>query len=252
MLTPSLLAELQTAEGERALTAAAAALETDPDFLRAAQQASRTVPERLARAAVEQALLRRRAQVKFDAAADLFFTREGLEQATTAAVARHRAARFAGFSQVFDLGCGIGGDSLALARVTEVVSVDRDVLRLYVLQVNAERIGVAGRIRPVLADLETLPLRPPRDAAVFADPGRRAGGRRLRGVNTYQPPLSLVLSWRASVDGLAIKVSPAVPMEDVRDLGCEIEFVSLGRELKEAALWFGSLRRGARRATVLP
>jgi len=252
VLTPSLLAELQTAAGERALTAAAEVLGTEPDFLRAAQQVARMVPERLARAAVEQVLLRRRAQVKFDGAADLFFTREGLEQATATAVARHRAERFAGFPQAFDLGCGIGGDTLELARVTDVVGVDLDRLRLNVLVANAERTGAASRIRPVLADLERLPLRFPRDAAAFVDPGRRAGGRRLRGVDTYHPPLRLVLSWRSSVAGLAIKVSPAVRLEEVRDLGCEIEFVSLGGELKEAVLWFGALRRGRRRATVLP
>ena len=252
MLTPSLLAELQTAAGERALTAAAEVLGTEPDFLRAAQQVARRVPERLARAAVEQQLLRRRAEVKFDGAAELFFTREGLEQATAAAVARHRAERFAGFPRAFDLGCGIGGDSLELAKVTDVVGLDLDRLRLRILRANAERTGVASRIRLVRADLERLPLRFPREAAAFADPGRRAGGRRLRRVNSYHPPLSLVLSWRSFVAGLAIKVSPAVRLEEVRDLGCEIEFVSLSGELKEAVLWFGALRRGRRRATVLP
>src|SRR3990170_715472 len=252
MLTRSLLAQLRTAAGERALKAASAVLDSEPDFLRAAQKLGRAFAEPLARAAVEQALLRRRAAAKFDAAADLLFTRESLEQATSSAVARHRAARFSDLRRVFDLGCGIGGDSLALAQVTQVVAVDRDELRLLVLRANAERIGVAPRIRSLLADLEHLPFRFPPDAGAFADPGRRLGGRRLRGVQAYQPPLSVVLSWVPSVAGLAVKVSPAVRMEEVQALPCEIEFVSLAGELKEAVLWFGALRRGWRRATVLP
>jgi len=252
VLTRSLLAQLQAPTGQRLLRAAGDVLQSEPDFLRAAQRLGRTYPERLARAAVEQALLRRRAESKFDGAADLYFTREGLEQSTSSAVARHRAARFSDCPLVFDLGCGIGGDSLALARATQVVAVDRDELRLLVLRANAERSGVALRIRPLLAELENLPLHFPSGAAAFADPGRRSGGRRLRGVETYQPPLSVVLSWLPFVSGLAIKVSPALRLEEVRTLPCEIEFVSLGGELKEAVLWFGALRRGSRRATVLP
>jgi len=252
VLTRSLLAQLQSPTGQRLLLAAGEVVQSEPDFLRAAQSLGRTFPERLARAAVEQVLLRRRAEAKFDGAADLYFTRDGLEQSTSSAVARHRAARFSDFPQVFDLGCGIGGDSLALARVTQVVGVDRDELRLRVLRANAERSGVALAIQPLLADLEDLPLRFPPGAAAFADPGRRSAGRRLRSTRAYQPPLSVVLSWLPSLTGLAIKVSPAVRMSELIGLACEIEFVSLGGELKEAVLWFGALRRGSRRATVLP
>ncbi|MBO0847654.1 MAG: hypothetical protein J2P22_19820, partial [Nocardioides sp.] len=47
-------------------------------------------------AALEQVELRRHAAAKLgDDAARMYFTREGLEQATRAAVARHRAARVA-------------------------------------------------------------------------------------------------------------------------------------------------------------
>ena len=47
----------------------------------------------------------------------LFFTRDGLEQASRPEVADHHAARFAaaGVRRVVDLGCGIGADALAFA-----------------------------------------------------------------------------------------------------------------------------------------
>src|ERR1700712_404292 len=71
-----------------------------------------------AAAALTQVELRRRAVAKFgEDAARMYFTPEGLEQATRARVARHRASRVASslLSSVLDLGCGIGGDLLAMA-----------------------------------------------------------------------------------------------------------------------------------------
>jgi SAM-dependent methyltransferase len=252
VLSPALLAQLQTEAGENALHAAAAALEADPDFLRAAQRLSSRFGDPLARAAVEQVQLRRRAASKFTYAARLFFTRDGLEQATPEAVALHRAVRFESWPSVFDLGAGLGGDTLALARRATVVAVDRDRLRLRVLQVNAARLGLGESVRPIEADLLHLPLRFPRSGAAFSDPGRRRAGRRLQGVQAYEPPFHVVVEWIPRLAGLAVKVSPAVRLDEVAHLPCEIEFVSLDGELKEATLWFGDLRRGVRRATVLP
>jgi hypothetical protein len=51
---------------------------------------------------------------------------------------------------------------------------------------------------------------------------------------------------------LAVKIAPGVAQADLRALDAEVEFVSLGGELKECVLWFGPLRAVARRATVLP
>jgi len=251
VLTPSLLARLQTAEGERALESAATALEADSDFLRASQRLTPAFGDRLARAAVEQVQLRRHAIGKFPQAERLFFTREGLEQATAEPVARLRAARFGDRQRVFDFGCGLGGDALQLAVASQVVAIDRDPLRLRIVAANAGRLGLADRIQPVEADLHRLPLGV-QDIVAFCDPGRRSGGRRLRRVDDYEPPLRTILGWLPHLAGLAVKVSPAVRLDEVVRLDCEIEFVSLGGELKEGVLWFGVLRRGQRRATVLP
>src|SRR5262245_57050235 len=66
----------------------------------------REFPDRLVRGAFALCELRRRGQAKFSHAAEMWFDRQGLEQATSEPVARHKALRFSG--NVFDLCCGIG------------------------------------------------------------------------------------------------------------------------------------------------
>jgi 16S rRNA G1207 methylase RsmC len=68
--------------------------------------------------ALTQAKLRKRAEAKFgEFAQRMFFTEDALEQASRLQVAALHANRFkqAGVTQVADLGCGIGAESLAFA-----------------------------------------------------------------------------------------------------------------------------------------
>jgi SAM-dependent methyltransferase len=207
----------------------------------------------LARAAVEQSLLRRHAAGKILGAERLYFTREALEQATAAPVAAHRAARMAGAAQhIADLCCGIGGDALPMAAAgATVTAVDRDPLRLAIARANTEALGMADRIVFVEQDVAATP--PPAADALFCDPGRRNAGRRVFDVEAYQPPLSVVLAWRTHCPALCVKLAPGVDYEQLPlGAGYELEFVSLGGELKEAALWCGPLAGPERRATLLP
>ncbi|RRR68749.1 MAG: class I SAM-dependent methyltransferase [Candidatus Viridilinea halotolerans] len=233
----TLLAEL----AERPL----AATQTLPELERLRRRFS---PAQAA-AALELALLRQRAAAKFPAAAKLFLTREALEQASAAPVAAQRAARLAPYGQVADLGCGIGGDTLALAAAgAHVCAVERDPLRLALCQANVAALGLEGRVTPLLRDLLTTP--PPAANALFCDPGRRAGGRRRSNVEDYEPPLAHVLAWRSQTPALALKLAPGVDVSALPP-DAEVEFVALNGELKEAALWCGPLATTRMRATLL-
>ena len=81
-------------------------------------------------AVLSQYRLRRRASAKFGQFADrMLFTETGLEQATRLRVAALHAGRFAaaGLEHVADLGCGIGGDAMAMAALDlRVTAVERD------------------------------------------------------------------------------------------------------------------------------
>lgn len=213
---------------------------------------ARYTPEQ-ARAAVEQTLLRARARAKFSHADVMFFTREALEQATAEPVARHRAKRIVshGIASVVDLGCGIGGDALALvAAGLRVTAIDRDSLRVALAQANAEALGLAERMTFVHADVVDSP---PHADALFVDPARRSGGRRVFDVGQYQPPLDRVFTWGMQTPALCVKLAPGVSYEELAPpFAHEIECVSLGGELKETTLWCGPLASVSRRATVLP
>jgi hypothetical protein len=248
------LAWLQSSLGQALLAEIAGRELAESDVLGELTRLRRSYSPEQASAAVELALLRRRASAKFPDAERMFFTRDALEQASAAPVAAHRAARLMrgrqGSLNVADLCCGAGGDALALAQAgTKVIAVDRDELRLALAAANAAALGLSDRISFVQRDL--LAEAPPVAEAIFCDPGRRAGGRRRFHVDEYEPPLGHILSWRASTPALAVKLSPGVDLAELPGSDVELEFVSLDGELKEAGLWCGPLAQIRRRATVL-
>ncbi|HVX53965.1 class I SAM-dependent methyltransferase [Nocardioides sp.] len=242
---------LRTDEGQALLERATAVAGEDPLRAQTALRRDAT-PERVA-VAMSQAQLRRRAMAKFgDLAARMYFTPDGLEQATRLAVAEHRAARLVAFGAgtVIDLGCGIGGDLIAAARAgLTAAGVDLDPERVAVARANLAALDLPGAVS--VADATAVD-HSPFDVA-FADPARRGGrGRALRGWQSdaegWTPPWSFVLSLLER--DACVKVAPGIP-HDLVPTGVEMEFVSDGGEVKEAALWAGRLATVRRRATVI-
>ena len=147
-------------------------------------------PGDLVAAALTQAELRRAAAKKFSRAGEMFFTRPGLEQASSEIIARHRARRFGGMGRIADLCTGIGGDLVALAGSHDVLAVDSDAVHLRIAELNAEAYGVAGNVTTRLADVRDVDLAGV--DATFVDPARRLGERRLP-TGESEPPLSWCL-----------------------------------------------------------
>lgn len=240
--------------GQQVLQAASDLEPREQDYLRHFETLNRRSPAGLAQAALETAILRREASRKFPQADRLYFTRDALEQASSWEVAAYRASRYQGSACLVDLGCSIGGDTLALALAAPTVGIDRDPLRLAMAQANSHALGLAGLTSFIQADLASpLPISPIRSPfALFFDPSRRAGGRRLYSVRSYQPPLSIIVEWLPDFPALGVKLSPGVRLDELAGYEAEIEFISLEGDLKEADLWFGPLKSAHRRATLLP
>ncbi|WP_028984792.1 THUMP-like domain-containing protein [Sporichthya polymorpha] len=235
----------------------------DAAALRLGTRLRREHPAEFVAAALTQARLRERAVAKFGpAAARMWFTPAGLEQATHPVVAAHRAARVAAAlgpgAPVFDLCCGIGTDSLALrAAGLTVTAVDADTLTAAVAAANltlgspgtGDDISTAG---VVVGDVREVDLG---GAAVFVDPARRAARGRVFDPDAYSPPWSFVRELLRRPATVA-KVAPGIP-HNLPEPGVAIEWVSLRGEVKEAALYSPGLAAGLadgarRRATLLP
>lgn len=226
----------------------ARAAEAPADPLQAQKFLRRGASAEHSAAALTQVTLRRRAEVKFgDLAARMYFTPDGLEQATRLSVATHRAARLtaAATASVIDLGCGIGGDLVAVSRAGIVCAgVDLDPVRVAVAAANLDALGLAGAVQ--VADATTIDTSP--FAVAFADPARRTGRGRTFEVADWTPPWSFVEGLLARDS--CVKVAPGIPHDLVPD-GVEAEWVSDHGEVKEAVLWSGRLATTVRRATVI-
>ncbi len=205
-------------------------------------------PAALVAAALAQHELRLAARAKFTRAMDMFFTRPGLEQASAQVVARHRQTRFAAAEVVADLCCGIGGDLVALASEHQVRAVDRDPLHLRMAMLNAAAYGVDGSVRTARGDAREADLAGVE--AVFIDPARRTQKRRL-GPGVSEPPLAWCLGLASQIPAVGIKAAPGIARDAVPE-GWELEFVAVGRDLKEAVAWSPGLAGSATRATILP
>jgi SAM-dependent methyltransferase len=256
----SAAADLLTPAGLRLLDRLRGLDVTPERALRLAEELRDHYPAGLIAAALTQQSLRTAARDKFSRANDMFFTRAGLEMASPELVARHSAQRFAGLAPVADLCCGIGGDLTALAEVAKrliAVDTDADALRFARQNVAAVSGGAAGagftgaEVEFVCADVLRLPPELlAHAAAVFIDPARRASGHRLRAGDS-QPPLDWCIGLAGQVPLVCIKAAPGIPHELV-PAGWELEFVAVGRALKEALLWSPAFATTQRRATVLP
>ena len=230
-----------------ALLARATDLAGGPELAIQAELRRTASPERVA-AALTQVELRARGAAKFGSdAARMFFTPDGLEQATRARVATHRAGRLPAFgtATLIDLGCGIGGDLLASARAgITCAGVDLDPVRVAVAEANLAALGLAGAV--MVADVTALDTSP--FEVAFADPARRTGAGRSFRVEDWTPPWPFVE--RLLARDSCVKVAPGIPHDLVPE-GVEAEWVSDRGEVKEAALWSGRLATTARRATVI-
>ncbi len=244
---------LLTSPGQDAIRAAMAREPREIDFLAHFSALSRRFPPELARGGLEIAILRREATGKFPFAERMYFHREGLEQATAFEVSAYRAERYKPFTHCIDLGCSLGGDTLALATLLPTLGLDKDELRLHMARANLEALGLGERASFIQADLtDPLPLSPGNGMALFLDPARRAGGKRIYSVSDYQPALNIIKGWLEHFPALGVKISPGVKLEEISHYDAEVEFISLRGELKEAVLWFGPLKSSRRRATILP
>lgn len=247
------LRALLTPEGLELLDAMAA-VDSAADVARAVSRlrAAGHSPD-LVSAVVGQARLRARASAKFGPFADrMLYTRAGLEQATRLGVAARHASRLrqAGITRVADLGCGIGGDSLAFVGAgLDVLAVDADEVTAAIAAYNLAPFGDSAVVRHCTAEQTDLA-----DVqAVWMDPARRTAGHsetRRVSADDYSPPLDWVFDLAARMPA-GIKLGPAHD-RDALPADAEAQWVSADGSVVELVVWTGALARdGIRRSALV-
>lgn len=206
-------------------------------------------PSALVAAVLSQSRLRSRAVAKFGPFAErMLFTEAGLEQATRLQVAAQHAGRFqrAGLTRVADLGCGIGADALAMAALDlEVHAVDRDEVTAAVATYN---LAPWPNATVSVGDAESTDLSG--IDAVYLDPARRDGVKRLVNPSDWSPSLDFAFGLGARLPA-GIKLGPGID-RDLIPHDAEAQWVSVGRDVVELGVWTGALQReGIRRAALV-
>lgn len=218
---------------------------------------------RLVAAALTQSRLRARGQDKFGEFADgMLFTADGLEQATRLEVAARHAQRFraADVRQVWDLGCGIGADAMAIAGLDlRVMAVDAAPVAAAIAGVNLRHWSTASTVVGRAEDVRLPTGEAAHHAGAWLDPGRRTPGvadiaghtRRLFSLDAISPSWATVQQVAAALPAVGAKLSPSFPHGAVPG-GSEAQWTSYRGEVVECAIWWGSLvQRPGRTALVL-
>lgn len=205
-------------------------------------------PARVA-AVLTQYRLRRRAVSKFGPFAErMLFTQPGLEQASRLRVAALHAGRFsaAGLTRVADLGCGIGGDAMALAALDlSVTAVERDEVTAAIASYN-----LAPWPSALVVHGDALEQSLDNIDGLWLDPARREGVTRLTSPDDWSPSLDEALSLARRLPS-GIKLAPGMPRDLIPD-DVEAQWVSIDGEVVELVLWSGVLARpGVGRAALV-
>lgn len=210
-------------------------------------------PAGLVATVLTQSKLRAKAVAKFGPfASRMLFTEAGLEQATRLQVAARHAARYAraGLTRVADLGCGVGGDAMAMAALDlEVTAVEADEVTAAIASYNLAPFPNAGVVNAKAEDIDLAGM-----DAVYLDPARRTSGhgntRRLADPSDWSPSLDFAFGL-ASTLPVGVKLGPGVDRELLPE-DAETQWVSVDGQVVEAGVWTGALARdGIRRAALV-
>jgi tRNA1(Val) A37 N6-methylase TrmN6 len=223
---------------------------------------------------IEQSKSREKAKNKLpiEVIPHLLFDKTALEQASTWPAANHRVERIKqkvfqlnpkadlDCYSVYDLGSGIGIDTLALSGSFLVNSYESEQKRFELLKQNNRNYSNVFRAKSVNcvnADFTNIPaLNLNNKCIVYLDPSRRDAQSHYKSILDYQPSLEIVNEILKYTPYVVVKISPSVDLKELLsfefDEEYEIEFISERSELKECVLWFGFSKRQTISATILP
>lgn len=190
------------------------------------------------------------ARDKFKLAKRMKFDEKSIEIATPEILANYRAERLS-CECIIDIGCGIGGDTIALAATCgKVIAIDIDQKMIDFARNNCKAYGRKNVIF-VRGDALKMNLKKYGATYAFADPTRRLKERRIKELSETIPSTIDLIKKLSFFRGFCIEVSQQLNVDEI-PFDCEKEYVSLNGELRCLSLYFGELKRCERSAVVLP
>ena len=163
-----------------------------------------------------------------------YFTQRGLEQRTHPRIAQHHASFFSPEDTVLEVGCGLGFDTIQLAkRVRAVVCLDTDPIHAAFARRN---VALAGCTNVAIHEISYEHYLTSSDShgctALWADPMRRShDGTRTKVAEEFSPPLSLLMS--TSLLPAVIKINPT---NKTAYPGWHAQWIGFQKECKEKLL----------------
>lgn len=200
--------------------------------------------------------LRYKASDKFTLAKEMFFTNDGLEQSSGELMSRYIANIFkehlAENIIITDLTCGIGANSIFLAKFFKVRAIDIDEIHLRCAKYNANAYGVVDNIDFILGRAEDNVKN---SEAYIIDPQRlREGRTKTRSIYQSEPKIVEILpKILEQTSNICLKISPAFDYRELENIPANpgVEIVSEGNVNKGAFLFFGKLKTAERKATII-
>jgi hypothetical protein len=166
----------------------------------------------------------------------LLAVREAVEQASSGRVAAWHAQQVPEGTRVLEIGCGCGGDSLALGRrAANLIACDLDPVRAACAHINLANVGITTARAVPLDGLDVLQGEGRRAEVLFVDPDRRAEDKRLLDPESWRPPLSRLRELAVGERPVFVKAAPSLDAEAVSDI-FRVAYVSHAGECVEAFL----------------
>ncbi len=223
---------------------------TDLQKINEIQEITAKYPTFPVREILTQMRLRKKASQKFSHPENLLFTEKGIQQSSSKCLSEYHAVKFSKYKSIADICCGIGSDLQNLSENKELVfAVDLDNTTLEFAKWNnrdkSNIVYINGKAQDFDKDVE----------AVFIDPDRREGSKRIIEPEDYSPSISEIFKMLEKYPNMAIKLSPVINYKSLNiNRKHTFEFVSEKGELKEILLCFGELATENifRKAVLLP
>lgn len=137
-----------------------------------------------------------------------------------------------------DVCCGIGGDSIALARRGALTAIERDELTAAMARIN---LATAGADRFVVECRDASEVTMPSGTQFHVDPDRREQDRRYSAPDHYSPSWNEVIEM-VSDSSAIIKLAPRANLDSMPLPSCHHRcWISLQRTVREQSLLCGEL-----------